>query len=1159
MNSTEPIQRRANNMNRFMKWPLFCGWLALALVRPVLAADSTYVNNGIVSYPGTQSYPPVIDATNFVNNGSFTINFTSIDVETSLVQPFYETSDTQNFTNNGSGVMMTDTGFRFDNQPSSAGTRTMSANFFNAGYISCASVNNLTDPFAGLLGSALGYAQCLINATNIVSPGTLDVGVDGLIQVSGQNVDLSHGLLNVEGGGANAFGIGLAGFLNTNYWDPNAYLGPNTAISAFIPIFSPKPYFFAGYFGYEYLTNSTAYIKIDQGISNNIIRAVFIEDNSPANINYNVYFDTANIGFGNGSVTIEWIGSFLDAASGNTFKNYLYLNDNYIESADTNNFLNGNGIPINFTFTASPTPLPVGVPAPAGFQNVFLPGSITNIYSFADVQLAATTFSTNNLVNAALTNLPGRIVIAATNELNLAYSQISGPNYMSVLATNQFDGTAGAGIQTPYSDINVGVTNGFLSLTNLITPQVPIWAGEVQAWSTRWLAPVTSALIVVDTNGVATTNFITVTNDYRVLIVGSVLSPTTRAQVQDLILHGTNSMVISDTYNIMRTFTADAQNLTLTTNGPGVGATSLDGEINFISPQIIWQSSLPNLRNLTNNGTIRTLNSVNFGSPLTFNTTTGTPAVAATGTLSRLGLNVGTNDSVTLGTNKYVFVGLLTNALANQIKIATNFNGSISNLMAAINGAAGAGTAYSTATKTNPLAAAVLFANNNLTVSARTAGAAGNAIATWVTSANLTWNGNSTLTGGIDYVPASTNVVTFPYDNFINNGLVSDQGSIIWAGNFLSSGTVSNGINSFTLQSVTTTLTNGAIVAAGDIAITASSLVTSNLSLQVGQSLTLQVTNLLTDGVPNGTTGLTNPNVWMVQSSLTSSGGSGLNLPIKPLAGDLLGTTISNTAAAPNRQVVNVWAGQDRGVSANGYTNNAAIGQLVLDAQGATSQFKFSGAGTSNAIYVDELVFLDQATNGIYDPLHIRQAYDFSQWLSINTNMMVYFAQAMADGFSIAEKIDAASQAGRNNGGRLRWVPQYIGYFSSTNLVYPGGLTNTVNAALAASTTIDSNGNGIPNASDPTPFFVNSQLQFSLTLSNASPRTMVIAWNSIPSSTNYVFYKTNVLSANWQELIPHFVSPATVPPVGGWPISNVVYDLVTNQARFYQIRVDPAN
>ena len=205
--------------------------------------------------------------------------------------------------------------------------------------------------------------------------------------------------------------------------------------------------------------------------------------------------------------------------------------------------------------------------------------------------------------------MPGRIVIAATNELNLAYSQISGPNYMLVLATNQFDGTAGAGIQTPYSDINVGVTNGFLNLTNLITPQVPIWAGEVQVWSTRWLVPVTTPIIVVDTNGVATTNFISGTNDYRVLIVGSVVSPTTRAQVQDLILHGTNSMVISDTYNVMRTFAADTENLTLTTNGPGVGATSLDGEVNFISPYIYWQSSLPNLHNLTNNGAIRMQNS----------------------------------------------------------------------------------------------------------------------------------------------------------------------------------------------------------------------------------------------------------------------------------------------------------------------------------------------------------------------------------------------------------------------------------------------------------------------------------------------------------------------------------------------------------------------
>src|ERR1035437_5074410 len=237
----------------------------------------------------------------------------------------------------------------------------------------------------------------------------------------------------------------------------------------------------------------------------------------------------------------------------------------------------------------------------------------------------------------------------------MSFAQITGPNYMSVQSTNQFDGSAGALIQTPYSDINIGVTNGFLTVSNLMEASIPNWGGNVQAWSTRWLA--------LATNTLDGTNFFTVTNDFRVEIVASQLTPTTLAQVQDLILHGTNSIVISDALNIMRTFTADAQNLTLTTNGAGVGATSLDGELNIGSSSIFWQSSLPNLRNLTNNGAIRTLNQANFGS-----------------------------------------------------------------------------------------------------------------------SAQ-------------------------PYFNFINNSLVSDEGTIIYANNFVSSGTFSNGVGSFALQSLTTTLT----------------------------------------------------------------------------------------------------------------------------------------------------------------------------------------------------------------------------------------------------------------------------------------------------------------------------------------------------------------
>jgi len=182
--------------------------------------------------------------------------------------------------------------------------------------------------------------------------------------------------------------------------------------------------------------------------------------------------------------------------------------------------------------------------------------------------------------------------------------------------------------------------------------------------------------------------------------------------------------------------------------------------------------------------------------------------------------------------------------------------------------------------------------------------------------------------------------------------------------------------------------------------------------------------------------------------------------------------------------------------------------------------------------------------------------------------MVIYYAQAVIDGLSIAEKMN------HKNGDHLRWVPQYAGYFSSTNIVYPDGTTNTFNAALAQSQDIDSNGNGIPNGSDPTPFFVSSQVNFTLTLTNRPPWSVRLQWATIPLATNYICYQTNLLSPTWLPLTNFnnyyyganvagtksaptnnfFVSPQPYPSYA----TNVwVFDVVTNVPRYYRVMVQP--
>ncbi len=979
-----------------MKWPRLCALLGLLLARAASGTDALYENDSTVDYTGAQgTYPPMIDATNFVNNNTFIIDWNFINFPSSSADNYlYETWNTLNYTNNG--LMSSDLGFVFDTQTSD-GLHLMAGSFNNPanypGGVDCsykfiAWATNIMNPGT-------------VNVPGIftfVNPGTLATGLAGLLQFTGQNVDLTRSTLTMAGGRGNSGAVGLLGLIgaDTNSdWDATFDLGPTFAFPSFpVSALQPPP----NGFGFPNLPlNTTPYFNFAAPTTNlNIIRAVFLQDTSP-NVSHNVYFDSAGF-VGGGNATVEWRGGYVDPATGSPATNYLYLNDDYVLGVATNDPI-FNGVPGNFTFTESPTPLiALGATAP-GFLNVFSPGFVTNRFAYVSAQLIATSAGTNSIPNGAITNLPARIQINASRELNLELAQITQPDYLSLQSTNQYDGNAGAHIAAPFSDLNLGVTNGFLSVTNLLPGAYPVWGGNVQAWSTRWLTMASNTIITIDTNGVASTNTYTLTNDFRVVMVASRLTPTTAGQVQDMVLHATNSVVISDAFGIMRRLSIDAQNLTLTTNALGYGATSADGELNLQSPNIFWPSSLPNLLWLTNNGVISTM--------------------------------------------------------------------------------------------------------------------------------NLTYFGSSAQ----------------PYRAFVNRGRVSTLGgSSIWANDFENYGVFLAGTNSsFVLQSLSTTLTNGSIIAGGDVSITTATLVTSNLTLQAGRSLTLQVTNSLTDG------GVTNGNVWSVGGSSLV----GLNLPLLPNnptnRGDLLGTMISVASPSPNKQVVNTWAGHDFGVSNSGYTNNAAVGLLILDASGANSSFKFTGTGTSNAMYVDELELLDYASYTNHDINGNLPA------LAFNTNLVIYYAQAIAaNGASFAEKLNGA------NSNHLRWVPTYAGHFSGTNLVYPDGSTNgPFNAALAQSSIIDSDGDGVVNGSDPTPFFVPSMVHLTVTTTNTPPpMTAVLTWTTIPLATNSVLYSTNNALGPFDQLLTNFISPI---PYSSPPTNVTAFDTPPpdSPSRYYRVRIDP--
>ena len=982
--------------------------LALLLLGRSAGAQTTFeVGANGVADPLINYTTPII-CTNFINgaNGQNSrFSYSSSSSSTWLNSLYQGWRYTLNFTN--LGEMDCTTGFRFDQQ---TGSHTEAANFCNSGgSIQCGTssgailLNQVLNTSSGVY--ITGYGGLYVWATNILvnNAGVMAVGVNGLAKFSGSviNFDTAELSIATQSGavsGSTAVNISATGQtdFNTNSWSPSGTLGQ---LSAYAPLNS-LPYQIS-------LFNSVPYYKLnpDSTGTNVIVRMIFLQDNS-VNVTTNIYIGGASDVLG-GHGTVEWVGTYTDPATGQVATHYLYLTDDYIAGSATNILTYGNpgtGVPGNFTFTASTTPLVPDAPITNGYPTGILNSDNTtnNIYSYFNANLVATSISTNSATIGSinLTNLPGRVEITAAKSMNFSQSTISGMNYLLLRSTNQFD-YGQSSIASPYSDIYIGNTNNSMAVTNLINSSLPQWSGTVQAYSTRW------------TNSVNGTNY-----DYRVMLVSSQLTPTSASQVANLAVYSSNNVVISDVLNLFGSLYLNCTNLLLTTNGVGNGAASLDGELNLNSASMTWAASVPRLRCLTNNGSIRTLNSTFFGS------------------------------------------------------------------------------------------------------------------------------------------------AALPYLDLVNSGYIYNLGNtVIYANEFENYGSILAASGSFSAQSFNAIMTNASVFATGAVALTNKNMVISGTVIQSGGSLTLTTTNQLTDN------GVTSGNFWIVGNNYPGFGNStGLVLPIKPATGDLLGTTIEDLAVVGTKTVNNTWAATDYGAVNSGYVNNAAVGLLVLDSLTNSAKFNFAGTatgGVTNALYVDCLQLADYSTN-IVDSGN-NDGFKKVTNLSFSNNLVIYYAQALANGLSVANKLN------HGNSDHLRWVPSYAGYFSSTNIVYPAGVTNSVNAALAQDTTIDSDSDGIKNYLDPSPIFGSAQVNFTITMTNLPPKSARVQWVTIPNGTNYIYYRTNLLTGTWLPFtnfnnfyygpnlakpnpthVNWFPSPQTVPG----PATNVwIFDPLTNTPHFYQVIV----
>jgi hypothetical protein len=394
------------------------------------------------------------------------------------------------------------------------------------------------------------------------------------------------------------------------------------------------------------------------------------------------------------------------------------------------------------------------------------------------------------------------------------------------------------------------------------------------------------------------------------------------------------------------------------------------------------------------------------------------------------------------------------------------------------------------------------------------------------------------------------------YVDFVNHGIVSAATISIDADYVENSGTI---FNRAILQA-----TNGPVLIVSPVVNVNRGLLTAGQNIQIGgtdvslrDSVFSAGTTNLGVNVPPSRRIIPGALIISATNSLGDAGTTysnyvfvtdGMRILHRPLnVGDFLGSSVYSGGGVFTESL-HVWAGEDRGPTVEGFANNLALGRLTLD--GAIGNlFRFRSASVSNAIYVDYLELLNTAST------------NYSQIFGIEPDFTIYFADSNIP----AEKLDSLS------GGRIRWVSEFVGPQSATNILYPDGNVYRFNAALVRSKDFDSDGDGIVNADDCTPIAVpgvdttqpcppllpaavskslalsTQNIGLAITISDGG-REVILNWIAPANSLNTVEFSDSLSGDAWQPLTSFVNGPVDA--------RATVKDALNAPLRVYRVRVD---
>jgi len=267
------------------------------------------------------------------------------------------------------------------------------------------------------------------------------------------------------------------------------------------------------------------------------------------------------------------------------------------------------------------------------------------------------------------------------------------------------------------------------------------------------------------------------------------------------------------------------------------------------------------------------------------------------------------------------------------------------------------------------------------------------------------------------------------------------------------------------------TLAHSGRLAAGNVLdLAAADLVlTGTNSIEAGGRITisaksLDVGNASAIGTPN-LVKLDISDRWTVPAGkVLVVAAAGVNVPVNAQSNDLSGLTLSVSAGRFETGSVD-WPGVDRGTEAAAFVNNSAIGALVLTiGEYGRIDLRSSGSG-ERALYTRRLELngdfgqFFNITNKTFDASGLASALGF------DSNMRLYYSIVSINGIELSGPVlDGAL------GGRLRLVRIANAAGGPITLELGNGVVVETSWAVRYSVSLDSDGDGLVNAIDSTPF-----------------------------------------------------------------------------------------